>query len=68
MSKTNGVSISVDEFKRLPVKQQNTILFENTETIKEWMGFRKVREAVQEGSIAILMVGIGVLLKKVFWP
>lgn len=53
----SGLSITVNEFQRLPVKQQNTILFENTEEIKSRLNSIGYHRKVQYAWLSALTTG-----------
>lgn len=61
-----GISLKAAEFRKLKPIDRDTILFENTETIKQWMGFRKIREFGQELAITALFTLVGILFWKVW--
>jgi predicted amidophosphoribosyltransferase len=60
------MEITVNEFNRLPIKQQNTILFENTEQIKCMMTNYKFHQKVQYGWL-FGITSIGTFLAKLMW-
>lgn len=42
----NGINICHEDFMALPVKQQNAVLFENTETIKRMINNYKLNQKI----------------------
>lgn len=44
---SEGLNITVREFQILPVKKQNTILFENTEQLKQMVQGYKYQQKIQ---------------------
>lgn len=50
----NGLNITVKEFQRLPVKEQNTILFENTEQLKKMVSTYIIQQRISYGWLATL--------------
>jgi hypothetical protein len=45
----NGLNITEDEFMKLPVKQQNAILYQNTELIKKMIGGYRFQQRIVIG-------------------
>lgn len=60
------MNITVKEFNRLPVKQQNTILFENTEEIKCMMANYKFYQKIVYGWL-VGITAIGGFLAQKIW-
>lgn len=54
-----GLSIKPTEFKRLPIKEQNTILYENTEELKRMMDAYKFRQKIQWAWLGALTIAFG---------
>jgi predicted amidophosphoribosyltransferase len=54
MNEDNGLSIQGREFKKLPVKQQMVILYENTEKLKSMITGYKLQQRLQWASILFL--------------
>ena len=57
----NGLSIDIEQFRKLPTKQQLSLLYENTETLKKMIGGYKFQQKMQWVAISILFIlgGLG---------
>lgn len=51
--------INKSEFLLMPIKQQNLILFENTEELKKMIKVYKFNQKIQYALIAFLFIGMG---------
>ena len=56
----NGLSINRSEFEKMPTKQQLTILYENTETLKEMIRGYKFSQKIQFAWLGMLTVALGI--------
>lgn len=55
----NGLNIDADGFKKLPVKQQMSVLYENTEEIRQILLGYKFQQKVQWAAIGALFLIVG---------
>lgn len=55
----NGLSIANKEFESLPIKQQVSLLYQNTEDIKEMLIGFKFQQKIQWVAIGILFIIAG---------
>lgn len=56
---TNGLSINKEEFLKLPIKEQNLILFENTECLKLMIRGYKFQMKLQYLWLGLLTILMG---------
>jgi len=50
----NGLSIDIEQFRKLPIKQQLSLLYENTETLKLMINGFKFQQKLQWAAIVYL--------------
>lgn len=55
----NGLNINMEEFKRLPQKQQLALVFENTEVLKSMVSSYKFNQKIQYTWLFVLTIGLG---------
>lgn len=56
-----GLDISIDQFAKLPTKEQNVILYQNVQEIKCIMKSYRIRQWMQWGLIALIGTGTSYL-------
>lgn len=55
----DGLTLDLGAFKKLPVKAQNAILYQNTEELKAMVGGYKFHQKVQYIWLGVLTVSMG---------
>lgn len=55
----NGIQINKEEFMKMPVKEQNLVLFNNTEELKELVRGYRFHQRIQYVWLAVLTIAVG---------
>jgi len=63
---SNGITICLDEFERLPSKKQMKCIFENTEILKTSVARFRFHQKVQYALMSFLVFAVGFLADKMF--
>lgn len=58
-----GISLSLENFRKLPATRQRYVLFENTEKLKTMMYRYKLHQKIQYMGLAAAWVVIGIIFK-----
>lgn len=61
-----GISLSLENFRKLPATRQRYVLFENTERLKSMMSHYRIHQKIQYVGLAAVWIVIGFIFKIIF--